>query len=397
MNRITVDDLRTLLIPGPEPRISLYVTQQAGRPASDENAKQLRHALFQVETKLKESGFDTTVVTSLLQPALDLVRDGALWRSQDSQGFALLLAPGVCRYWQLPFACESTVDVGAAFRVAPLVRLLNWPLDVRVVALSPNGVRYLQCTRDAIRELELPHGTPPSLDQFEWGPDVGRAVRFQTSAGAAGGTTVVHGQTSYKDEVETRLQGFVRSVAMRIGESVKQDKVPVVLVAVKELHPVFSDAYIAQGLIEGGVQTSPAHLSDAEIQQQVVQLVDAQGIGELKLAQERYRSAVERHHALSDIETIVPAACSGQVDTLIAAYGERPWGIWEEGSQRALVTSPTSQAPGVDLLDLAIRETLCHGGRVCVVPRSDVPLQAQSVAALRWTPANAGTGPAVNR
>lgn len=397
MDRITVEDLKALLSPGPEPRVSLYVTQQAGYPASEGNAQQLRHALFQAEAMLKAGGFDTALVTSLLRPGLDLVRGGDLWKAQGSKGLALLLAPGSCRYWQLPFACESTVDVGSEFCITPLVRLLNWPLDVRVVALSPNSVRLLQCTRDAIHELKLPPGTPPCLDQFEWGPDLGRAVRFQTSAGATGSTSVVHGQTSYKDEEETRLHAYVRSVALHIGESVKQDKRPLVLVAVKELHPVFKDAYIAQGMLDEGIHTSPAHLSDAELQEQVVRSIDAQGYGELKVARDRYRSAVETHHAASEIEDIVPAACAGQVDTLIVADRERAWGIWEKGSQRALVTGPTSQAPGVDLLELAVRETLRHGGRVCVVPRSEVPQQAQSVAALRWSAANRGVEPAVIR
>ncbi len=391
MDRISFDDLRSLVKAGTGPRVSIYVTQEGGPAAAEGNSQQLRHALFQAETKLKDDGFDATLTNSLLQPALDLVRSGQLSQATGSKGLAVLLAPGVFQHWPLPFACAAAVDVGPDFHVTPLVRLLNWPLDVRVVAFSSTNVRFFLCTRDAIHKLELPAGTPASLDQFEGGPDVGRAVRFQTTAGAAGATNMIHGQASFKDEAETRLQAYVRTVAQQIGESVKHEKLPLVLVAAKELHPIFTDAFGTEGLLEPGIIASPAHLSEAEIHEQVVRLVDTLGSGELKVARDRYQSATERHQACSVHEEIVPAAVEGRVDTLIVADGERVWGLWDEASQRALVASGTSQARAVDLLDLAVRETLGHGGRVCVVPRSDIPEQAQAVAVFRWvSPVEAG-------
>lgn len=391
MNHIGLDELQTLVEAGLGPRISIYVTQQGEPSASGENSQHVRHALFQAETKLKEDGFDDALTKSLLQPALDLVRGGKLSQATGSKGLALLLAPSVFRYWQLPFTCEAAVDVGPDFRLAPLARLLNWPLDVRVIAFSSTLVRFFCCTREAIQELVLPSGIPATLDQFEGGPDVGRAVRFQTTAGAAGSTNVVHGQTSFKDEVETRLQAYVRTIAREVGEFVEHEHLPLVLVAAKELHPLFTDAYGTESLLEPGIIASPAHLSEAEVHKQVVHLVDTLGSGELKVARDRYQSAIETHQACSVIEEIVPAAVEGRVDTLIAADGERVCGLWDATNQRALVASGTSQARSVDLLDLAVRETLRHGGHVCVVPRADVPEHAQSVAAFRWvSPVEAG-------
>ena len=119
--------------------------------------------------------------------------------------------------------------------------------------------------------------------------------------------------------------------------------------------------------------------------EQVIQLVEAYGNGELERARQHYKSALETHHATSKFEDIVVAACEGQTDTLIAACDTRVWGLWQPDQKRALIMSPTSQSQTVDLLDLAVRETLRHGGHVCVVSRSQVPQQAEAVAALRWT------------
>lgn len=387
MERITLDELRILVNPGQTPRVSLYVPLQGAYTASDENAMQLRHALFQAETKLKEFGVDGAVLEALLRPAHELVRSGELDRSTGSKGLAVLAAPGEFHTWRLPFTCESAVDVGTEFHIAPLVRFLNWPLDIRVLALCPTSVRYFRCTRDGLHKLDLPTGTVDCLDHFEGGPDVGRAVRFQTSAGATGATSVVHGQTSFKDAAEPRLQAYVQSIARHIGDSIRRENLPLVLIAVKEIHSIFKDAYTWGGLlVKNGIQSSPAHLSEAEIHTRVMQLPHAGENQELKLARDRYLSAIETHHAGCVLEEIAPAAREGRVDTLIAADGTRVWGLCEEGSQRALVTSATSQAEAVDLIDLAVRETLRHGGRVCVVPRSEVPEQASIIAAYRWIP-----------
>lgn len=385
MDRITLHELQTLATPGLPPRISLYVSQQPGYPACNGNPQELRHVLFQAETQLKEAGIDAIEINSLLQSALDLVRAPDLQKATGSKGLALFLAQGFIRTWQLPFDCKSTVDVGSAFRVGPLVRLLSWQDELRVVALCPNNVRYFGCTRSAIRELELPAGIPGSLDQFEGGPDVGRAIRFQSSAGAAGATAIVHGQTSFKDEAKTRLQAYVRTVAECVDQANSNDKLPVVLFAVNELHSVFNAA-IADGQHQPvGIDESPAHLSAAEIHDRVIKLFDTNAVGTTKVAFDRYQSALNTHHAASELETIVAAASAGKVDTLIAAYGERVWGIYQAGSDRAIVTDSTCQAPSVDLMELAVSETLRHGGRVCMVEHSATPEQALAVAALRWT------------
>lgn len=385
MDRITFPELRLLATSGSPPCVSLYVTQHPGYPASDENAKELRHVLFLAETKLKQAGIELSEIDSLLQPAMDLVRDHQLRQGTGHKGLALFLAPGFVRQWDLPFECESSVDIGSAFRIGPLVRLVNWQEEIRVVALCPNKVRYFACSRSTIRELELPIGLPASLDQFEWGPDVGRTIRFQTSAGAAGSTTVVHGQTSFKDEVKTRRDAYVRTVAELITQANKHDRFPVVLFAVSELHPVFNEAYLSDELQVPGVHQSPAHLSDAEIHQRLIRLFDINVMGDSKVAFDRYKSAIDTHCADSELETIVAAASAGKVDTLIAAYGQRVWGIYQAGSPRAVVTEATAQAPSVDLVELAVLETVRHGGRVCIVERSAVPDQALAVAALRWT------------
>lgn len=378
-------ELRSLVELESEPKVSLYVPQRAEFPAAAENSKQLRHALFGAETKLKEAGCDATQISSLLEPALDLVRDEASLRESGTEGLAVLLAPGVFRQWQLPFPCEPTVDVGPDFRISPLVRLAHWPVQLRIVALSANRVQFYECTRDDIRELELPPGTPTSLESFEWGPDVGRPVRFQTAAGTRGTTQLIHGQASAKEEAQTRLHAYVQAVAHVIGKATSKDALSLILVAVKELHPIFRDAYLPRNLVAPGIDASPAHLSTAQVHEQVIQLVDTNGIGELDRARQHYKSALETHHATSKLEEIVVAAGEGQVDTLIAACDARVWGLWQPDQKRALIMGPTAQSRTVDLLDLAVRETLRHGGHVCVVSRSQVPQQAEAVAGLRWT------------
>jgi hypothetical protein len=155
-----------------------------------------------------------------------------------------------------------------------------------------------------------------------------------------------------------------------------------VLASVKELHPVFQQAYTGPDLVEPGIHGSPDELSDVEIREQAVRQVEARHVGGVQAFCERYRRAAHTPRGTNQLDQIVVAAAQGRIDSLVAAFGQRIWGAWDAEAQR--VSFRSDRPDRVDLIDLALRDTLRHGGHVCSVLPDDVPDGAVAVAVLRW-------------
>jgi hypothetical protein len=172
-------------------------------------------------------------------------------------------------------------------------------------------------------------------------------------------------------------------VARGIAESLKSAQQPLVLAAVDEVHPVFREVCGGPHLVEPGIFGSPDKLSDSELHQAALKVLEAGPSGTARAICERYRRAARTPLASRELEQIVVAASQRRVDVLISGLGERIWGTWDAESRR--VSFQDGNGPQrVDLIDLALHETLRHGGDVCVLPCEQVPDLMRAVAILRW-------------
>jgi hypothetical protein len=180
-----------------------------------------------------------------------------------------------------------------------------------------------------------------------------------------------------------RRQEYAQVVARKVGQQLEATPLPLVLAAVKELHPVFQQAYPGRDLVEPGIHGSPDELSDVEIREQAVRLVETRRIGDVQAACERYRHAAHTARATNQLDQVVVAAAQGRIDSLIVAQGLRVWGEWDATAQRVRYSG--EGAGRIDLVDQAVRETLQHGGHVFVVSRrQEAPDEAVAAAVLRW-------------
>lgn len=388
MNHITRAELRSLVTEpaGPQPQVSIYVPLHRAYPESQANPAVLREAVDQAERRLAEYGLNAVEARRLVQPARDLEHQRDLSVAGAAEGLAVLLTPESGRHWRLPYPCPTSVDVGPVLYLAPLVRMLTWPVNFFLLTLSANGVHLFRGTREALTPVELPAGVPHSLAEFTAGTQFGRPVSFRTAVGvgaAGASTSVIHGQASSKDDAKSRVDEYVKIVAKGVGKLLRDEKLPLVLAATERVGAAFRQDYAAPELVEPTIHGSPDELTRDEMHQQAVRLVEARHEGELKAAGDRFR----RHAARisRDLEEIVPAACQGRVDSIIAAFGERVWGTWNAETQLARTAGDERpNGPRIDLLDLSLQETLRHDGHVCVVPREHVPDGGVVAAVLRW-------------
>lgn len=387
MDRISREELHSFCEPGPGPRVSIYLPLQHGYPQARENPARLSEALEKADHQLRASSFpmpEGANLFALLAPAFGLSAQDEFWRGCRAESLAVLLEPGECKVYLLPFSCTPSIDVGPHFRLAPLVRLAAWPNQYFLLALSLNAARLYQGSLVGLAPLELPAGTPENFSAFVAGTEVGRAVRFQSAVGA-GARPLIHGGSSHADDFEVRREEYCRAVAHGVASyTARTHDVPLVLAAAEELHPIFRTAYSGGNLLEAGLFGCPDHLSEVDLRGRAERLVESQPNGSLALAKEQLRRS--KGKTAESIEKIVAAAVEGRVHSLLLVLDGRIWGQLdaETGGVHVDTVGAEGPAKSEDLTELALRETLRHGGQVFAIPPEEADCATQVAAVLRW-------------
>lgn len=366
--------------------VSIYLPMTRRGAEVQGNEVQLENVLKDVKADLKERGLKQSQIGDLLHEARALLDDPLYWQHQHD-GLALFLAPGFFDAFRLPMHFEPLTTVSERFHIKPILAHLTGDGQYYVLALSQDNVRLFRASQHSIEEVDAEQ-LPVSMEEALAYEDPEEQLQHHTTtAGGAGspsgGPEVVHHGHSMNDEQRQRLQRFLKMVADGVADTVKGDDVPLVLAAVDYLHPMFAEAYRANNLVAEGIEGSPNHVNDEELQRRAWEIVAPLFTEAQEEARLTFASLKHTDQALADIHTIVPAAFQGRVDTLFIALNEHKWGKYDvERNEVQIYESPKQS--GDDLLDFAAVQTLAYGGEVYVVDNADVPGETSIAAILRF-------------
>ena len=278
----------------------------------------------------------------------DFSRDGA-------RGFALFSA-GMDNFWSTLSLIEPVPDdvkVGPDFYLAPLVPLVGRGdgAIVAVVGREQGDLYRLRAGR--LQELaEHFDETPGRHDQGGWS------------------------QSRYQRHIEKLVQDHLRGVAEELDRSVRRTpSASVVVVASEETRAELSELLSneAKSAVVGWTHAE-AHATPAELLEVVSPILEEHRAEAERRNLERWREEAGRNgRAASGWAQTLEAASDGRVEVLLFQEGaSRP--AWqcpacgrasvEEGSCPLDGTRMESRAEG---LDVAVHQTLAHGGTVAAV------------------------------
>jgi hypothetical protein len=257
-----------------------------------------------------------------------------------------------------------------------------------VLAISQNGVRLFEATRERIFEMPL-GDTPRSIDEAIGGDRDKSSFQLHTAssegAGAGRRRAMFHGhglagdQAVAKREVARYLQLVDAGVREILGESGP----PLVVAAVEYVIPIYRDQSKYQNLIEKGVAGNPDGLSPEELHGRAWPLVEPCFLESRRKAEERFQAGLSSGLASDDLESIVGAAFDGRISDLFVAVDVQLWGTFDPSARRLHL----SEGPGSeedDLLDQVALATLSRAGNVYAVPQPEVPANAPAAAVFRY-------------
>ncbi|MDZ7706217.1 MAG: hypothetical protein U5L04_17260 [Trueperaceae bacterium] len=385
MSLISREELKTLSQYQQGPAVSIYMPTHMAGADTRENAIRLKTLLQDVRRQLGERGFGSRDVQEVLEPADALVDDNNFWQHQ-RHGFAMFIANGDVYQYKLPISVEEYARVSDRFYLKPLLPLLTGDGRFHLLAVSLNGVRMFEGSRDNISEVEL-DDAPTSLAEALRYDDPEKALDYYVTGRAGGGggadsqDAVFQGTGAGQPDRKNEILRFFKQLDNGIRDMIAAESDPLVFAGVDYLFPLYQEANHYPHLVDESVKGNPDELSAQELHAKAWEVVKPHFEQGQQEARERFHNQHGTGLASEDIRQIIPAAADGQIDTLFVALGERVFGRYNSQS-RSLEIHDERQEGDHDLLDMAAVQTLLHGGTIYATDPGEVPGDDPRIAAV---------------
>lgn len=383
MDFLEKNELKTLIQRCEGPCVSIYMPTHRMFPGTKQDPIRFKNLLREVEERLKVMGLRSSEAKRLLKPAKALIKDGLFWQFQ-ADGLATFISSDLFYYHRLPLKFDELLVAAGRFHIKPLLPLLNHEGRFYILALSQNEVRFFQCTRYSVKEVE-PVNFPRSLSEALKYDDPEKQLQFHTRAPAAGGerAAMFHGHGTGKDDAKDNILRFFHQIDDGLRPVLSQEKAPLVLAGVDYLHSIYREANSYPHLMDQGITGNPEELKGEDLHEQAWGILKPHFLKGREEAMAHYRQLAGGVQASKDLKQIVPAAYDGRVDVLFVAVGVQERGFYDLETRTVhLHTEP--DPVDEDLLDFAAIHTFLNGGTVYALKPEEMPDEAPLTALFRY-------------
>ena len=380
MKNLTLDQIKGLAQQTASPSISIFLpTHRSGQDAQQDPIR-LKNLLRDAEKQLLDGGMGPREAGALLQPAQALLDDANFWNHQH-EGLALFMSADDFHYYALPFSVEELLVVAQSYYVKPVLPLFTNNGHYFILAISQNEIRLFEGTRYGVGQIDLPEGTPESLEAALRldGPQ----KTLQMHPGGGGG--MFHGQGPGDEEQKVWIEQYLNLVDTSLKEIFREQNAPLVLAGVDYLLPMYRKVSEYSNIMEEGITGNPDHLRPEELQEQAWRIVETYFQQETKKIVEQYQQLADTDKATDNIEEIVAAAFNGRVDKLILSVENQIWGAFNPKDGKVMRSSNgQSKKYNLALLDFTAMHTLQNGGTVCALSQDEMPTDSPIAAVFRY-------------
>lgn len=372
MDVLTKQDLRSLIEKQRPGLVSIFLpTHRAGREVQQDQIR-LKNLLGEAKEKLVAQGRRAPEANRLLQPAQALLADDYFWRHQ-SDGLVLFVEPDEFRCFRVPLVFDELVIVANRFHIKPLLPLFSSEEAFFVLALSQNVVKLFHGGRDGLEEWAIKDAPAGLADTLRF-DEILKQQQFHTKTAPTGGqrSAVFHGQGAGKDREISRLMDYLRQVDRAVNQVLRDQNAPLVVACVEYLFPLYREVNSYAHLFDEEIKGNPEPLKPEELHRRAWEILEPHFRQTMQQTLSTYNQLAGTEQQSHDIRKILPAAYSGQVDTLFVSLEDYRWGWFDLQTDTLQLRSEPE--PGVkDLLDAAAVQTLLHNGTVYAVSADRMP------------------------
>lgn len=358
---------------GPSELVSLYLpTHRAGREVTQDPV------LFR---RLVANAAEEVTDREVLTAAMRLVDDREFW-GHGAAGLAVLAGADGTTAIRLSDPIPEVTIVSDRFHLKPLVAALARRVEFDVLAISRHGVRLVTVDGSRAVEAEVAELPTSMPDALRW-DDREPQLQSHSSNRAGGGQVAAtfHGQGSANDSRDVDLERYLRLVDHAIVAHRSGSTRPLVLAGVDDIVGAYKKVTRCHGVADDHVAGNPDQLRADELADRSRPFVPPSAAGAERAARESFLAGATA--TVRTVEQAVIAAAAGQVASIFVPADREFWGRYRPGHR--VLEEHDARAPGDhDLADVAMSETLRHGGLAFIVPEIDIPGGGTAAATLRY-------------
>jgi hypothetical protein len=328
------------------------------------------------------------LIDDLLEPLHQLSHEEG---SLAGAGFAraIFRSQGVFRQFELavPPSPAPACVVGDCFYIRPILKSLAAPQKVYVLEVSKKSVALLACGASEVTRVELPKGTPRTLEEAMGFDAPDHDLINRSTAGPSSGALrgVQFGTGSGRETQHAHLHDFYRVIDRGVNELLGPEgpaskQAPLILAGVEEDTAIYRSVNTYPNLLPQGIPGSRGEPMTAT--RILHQAHDIALFGLERQAAQRMAAAKERLAPARfsvDLDGILRAAAEGRVSDLYLDENAQRIGTFE-----GKIFGGHGNWHNQDLLNVAAVETLLSGGAVYSLPSHAMPDGAVAAAAFRY-------------
>ncbi len=366
--------------------ISVYMPTRAA--ASSEVKKmpiQLKTLLNNVKRKLSEDhNLDTREIDKLLKQATDLIGDRVFWQNQ-KQGLAIFVNSKQFNYFRLPGEVPETATVSKYFNIIPLIPEVMFNKYYYVLALSRNYNGIFRCTKGSVEKVEV-EGVPESIQEILQYDESEKTLQFHSGGGES---TIFHGQGVVDDEKREELLQYFRMIDQGLNKYLnprnKKNKLPLIVMCVKELFPLYKEINTYPYLLEKNVEGNPDDSSPDSIKNRAWEIASEYFHNQLEDIDKLYHDLKGTGKTSTQLEDIVSASAFSRVENLLIKKNISQYGIFDaEENKVQIVEQGNEKQAEYDLYNFAAINAIANGGQVYVLEEEQMPDGEDVIAMYRF-------------
>jgi Bacterial archaeo-eukaryotic release factor family 11 len=289
------------------------------------------------------------------------------WRFQ-ANGLAVLATPDRMLTYRLQYRPKQLAEVADRFHLTPLLRAMTSLHSIFVLALSSEAVRFVHAFLNLPpAEIKIP-ALPKNAEEATRRPSV--HVRAQ------------RGHLQNLEGEKVLLHKYVRKVHEALRGVLAGQATPLVLAGSEPLVSMFRSVNTYPNLVEEMVSGNPQLMSNAQLEDAVLPILDRLHARELKTVIALYDELKPRR-ATTDVSYVAHAATAGAVDQLLVDLDAVIPGLVSD-IDGSVTYAASDDAETYSVVDEVAKRALCTGARVLGASQQELPNNAPLVAILRY-------------
>jgi hypothetical protein len=291
------------------------------------------------------------------------------------EGMAVFINESLFEIFELPYNLNEQVYVNDHFLITPLLPMISLEGSYHILALSQKNLRLLKCSRKEAIDV-TPDDIFTNIEDFiEEKPE----IQLQFHTGASNEDAMFFGHGGSEEDKKVIAEKYLRGVEESITKKLKNAGDPLILAGTEEILPVYRSLNKYKRLLETPIIGYPGEMKDKELQEAGWKIIKDYFLKEMYNAIDQFKDE-DSERVSNNLSQIVESTLMGKTDTLFIAKDEVSWGLYDE-EKHTVHFSNNSNGENYELLNWTALRAFEQGGKVFVLPKSEMP-HASTIAAL---------------